>query len=89
MGKTALHFAGEQNQKGFVALLIDNGSDPDAINTSGKTALHYDAAQGFDEVTSCLLKVTDASIVDKSGGTATSECKLNTGRSFWVIAREA
>ena len=35
LGKTALHFAGEQNQKGFVPLI------------TGKTALHYDAAQSL------------------------------------------
>lgn len=56
LGKTALYFAGEHNQKGFAALLIDNRSDPDTISTSGKTVLYCDTVQGFDEVTFLFIE---------------------------------
>ncbi|KAJ5703961.1 hypothetical protein N7493_011099 [Penicillium malachiteum] len=68
--KIALHWAGEQNNGSIVKLLLERGSDPNTLDYFGQTSLHYAAEKGFEEVTACLLEVTDASIVDRKGRTA-------------------
>ncbi|KAJ6032625.1 hypothetical protein N7540_003357 [Penicillium herquei] len=68
--KIALHWAGELNNRSIVKLLLERGSEPNTLDYFGQTSLHYAAEKGFEEVTACLLEVTDASIVDTKGRTA-------------------
>ncbi|KAJ5261119.1 hypothetical protein N7478_011714 [Penicillium angulare] len=80
-GKVALHLASECDKLDIVALLVESGSSPKVRDKFSKTPLHYAAAQGFNEVVSCLLKGSDLSQCDQTRRTALMCARDNGHRS--------
>ncbi|KAL1410662.1 Target of rapamycin complex 2 subunit avo2 [Vanrija albida] len=55
-GKTALHFAAQADNAGFIALLCDLGADIDLADLQGNTPLHYASAWGNTASVRALLE---------------------------------
>lgn len=69
----------------MVRLLCEEGSDKDAVDTHGRTALHCAVTQGWDEVVKYLLEQrVDKDVLDQQGRSCLHEAVLSP-RTFGVV----
>ncbi|TXT11266.1 hypothetical protein VHUM_02017 [Vanrija humicola] len=90
-GKTALHFAAQADNAGFIALLCDLGADIDLADLQGNTPLHYASAWGNTASVRALLE-RGASITARNfeGFTASDFAYSHASRAALdSLAREA
>jgi ankyrin repeat protein len=70
-GRSALRFASEQTNSGFITLLADHGADVNAQDPSGRTPLMNASDLCWDwNIKALLAAGADPSIADKKGRTA-------------------
>ena len=77
-GCSPLQRAVEKNNYKMVALLLQNGANPQIKSKNGFTALHYAAREGFKEIVVLLVASgADVNARDASGFTAAFWANLN------------
>ncbi|CAM9751389.1 unnamed protein product [Lampetra fluviatilis] len=86
-GDTALHYAAYGSREAVCELLLlQDGVDPDAVNSSGSSALHVAANRGYAEVARVLCEhACDVNVQDACGDTALHDALAKEARGVAAL----
>jgi len=83
-GWTILHVAASLGNSGMVRLALQQNVPVNAVDVSGRSALHYTMAQDFDDISNLLIRHgADADLKDARGWTPAQLKRKTWAQSLW------